>query len=58
MCKDTAGSDAVAVVQTSDNKLLRTITMPFGVGDLAPSWDGLRMYVAPTEDEALYVLGR
>jgi DNA-binding beta-propeller fold protein YncE len=58
MCRDSARSDAVAVVRTSDNKLLRTITMPLGVADLAPSWDGLRMYVASTEDEALYVLGR
>jgi DNA-binding beta-propeller fold protein YncE len=58
MCEDTAGHDAVAVVRTSDNKLLRTIAMPFGVGDLAPSQDGLKMYIAPTENEGLYVLGR
>jgi DNA-binding beta-propeller fold protein YncE len=54
-----AGEDggAVAVVRTSDNKVVRVIAMPDEVYDVAPSPDGQKLYVTG-ENGKLYVLGR
>ncbi len=50
-------SGAVAVVRTSDNKVVRVIAMPDEVLDVAPTPDGQRLYVAGGNGK-LYVLGR
>jgi len=56
-CGGGNDSGAVAVVQTSDNKVVRVIGMPDVVLDVAPSPDGKRLYV-PAENGKLYVLSR
>jgi len=56
-CTDSAGSGAVAVVRTSDNEVVRVITMPTEVYDVAPSPDGQKLYVTG-DNGKLYVVGR
>jgi DNA-binding beta-propeller fold protein YncE len=56
-CTDSAGSGAVAVVRTSDYEVVRVITMPTEVYDVAPSPDGEKLYVG-ADNGKLYVLGR
>jgi DNA-binding beta-propeller fold protein YncE len=56
-CGNREDSGAVAVVRTSDNKVVRVIGMPGVVLDLAPSPDGQRLYVA-ADNGKLYVLSR
>jgi DNA-binding beta-propeller fold protein YncE len=56
-CTDSVGNGTVAVVQTSDNKVVRVIAMPTEVYDVAPSPDGQKLYVTG-ENGKLYVLGR
>jgi DNA-binding beta-propeller fold protein YncE len=47
----------VAVVRTSDNEVVRVITMPTEVYDVAPSPDGEKLYVG-ADNGKLYVLSR
>ena len=56
-CGNGEDSGAVAVVRTSDNKIVRIIEMPADVDDVAPSPDGQKLYVTG-ENGKLYVLGR
>jgi DNA-binding beta-propeller fold protein YncE len=56
-CAGTVSNGALAVVRTSDNKVVRVIAMPTGFEDVAPSPDGQKLYVAG-ENGKLYVLGR
>jgi DNA-binding beta-propeller fold protein YncE len=56
-CSGSNDSGAVAVVRTSDNKVVRVIAMPAAVYDVAPSPDGKRLYAACDNGE-LYVLSR
>jgi DNA-binding beta-propeller fold protein YncE len=56
-CTDSVGNGTVAVVQTSDNKVVRVIAMPDEVYDVAPSPDGQKLYVTG-ENGKLYVLSR
>jgi hypothetical protein len=54
---DSAGNQAVTVVRTSDNEVVRVIAMPTEVYDVAPSPDGQKLYVTG-DNGKLYVLGR
>jgi DNA-binding beta-propeller fold protein YncE len=56
-CSDDDGNGALAVVRTSDNKVVRVIAMPDDVYDVVPSPDGQRLYVA-ADNSKLYVVGR
>jgi len=55
-CYDEEDNEAVVVVRTDDNKVVRVLPIPGGACDVAPSPDGQSLYVAG--DHALYVLGR
>jgi WD40 repeat protein len=56
-CCSDENSGAVAVVRTSDNKVVRVIAIPTEVYDVAPSPDGQKLYVTG-DNGKLYVLGR
>jgi DNA-binding beta-propeller fold protein YncE len=56
-CHDSADKGALAVMRTSDNAVVRVITMPDEVDDVATSLDGQRLYLAG-DNGKLYVLSR
>jgi DNA-binding beta-propeller fold protein YncE len=54
---DKNADDVIAVVRTTDNEVVRVITIPgAGIWDAVPSPDGQRLYA--TWEGKLYVLGR